>query len=244
MTNACAKTQSADQSENATRSQRALVFDFDGLIVDTEWVTYEVWRAFYREHDAELTIADWLRAVGHVGNYDPRHHLEALIGKSLDWCVLDEKLNGTIREAVASLSPMPGVRELMIEARAEGWRVGVASNSDRGWVLGGLERLGLVALVDAVRTRDDVVRHKPYPDVYLAVLDAMDADARRSIAFEDSAPGAEAARAAGLHVIAIPNMLTKHQDIPHAHQLYDSIEQFSLPSCQNSDWHCRQIEMS
>lgn len=209
-------------------SHRALIFDYDGLIVDTESSTYEVWRQLYREHGAELTIPDWLQAVGHVDHFDPRSHLETLTGRTLDWPQLDEQIAQSLRHAVAKLPPLPGVVTLMQAARTTGWRIGVASNSDTTWVLGGLDRLGLSSLVEAVRTRDDVSRHKPHPDVYLAVLAALDADPARSIAFEDSAPGAEAARAAGLHVIAVPNQLTSHLPIPHAHEFLASLSDFQL----------------
>ncbi len=214
----------------ASKRNRALVFDFDGLIVDTERATYEVWRALYREYNAELTVTDWLQAVGHVGNFDPRHHLNQTLGRALDWQSLNHRIEHNIQASISQLAPLPGVYDLMVNARESGWKIGVASNSDLSWVGSGLARLDLAHLVHTVRTRDDVTRHKPHPDVYLAVMEALDADPSSSIAFEDSAPGAEAARAAGLYVIAVPNSLTRHMPIPCAHETLTSLEHFQLPA--------------
>ncbi len=204
-------------------ANRALIFDFDGLICDTEWPTFVVWRDLYARFGAELTLDTWLLAVGSVNGLDPRSHLESLIGRSLDWGPLDRETAREITNEVAKLTPLPGVLELMQEGRAGGWKVGVASNSSTDWVLGGLDRLGLLPRIDVVRTREDVAQPKPAPDVYLAVLAALGADADVSLAFEDSAPGVASAKAAGLYVTAVPNALTRHHDLSLADQCVASL---------------------
>ena len=106
----------------------------------------------------------------------------------------------------------------------------MASNSDAAWVTRGLERVGLRERFGAVRTRDDVSRPKPAPDVYFAALAAMGAAPADSVAIEDSQPGVAAAKAAGLYVVAVPNELTRLQDLSLADEIIPTLEGYRLPS--------------
>lgn len=207
---------------------RALIFDFDGLTLDTESATFAVWRSVYRREGVELTLPTWLQAVGHVGNFDPHAHLEEMTGRRHDHAALDAEIRALLERAVADLPPMPGVEALMRVGREMGWRIGVASNSDSAWVRGGLAASGLAPLVEAVCTRDDVANPKPAPDVYRAVLAALDAAPESSIAFEDSRPGVLAAKAAGLHVVAVPNTLTRHSDLSPADERLATLVDYQL----------------
>lgn len=208
---------------------RALIFDFDGLIVDSETPAYEAWRELYEREGVHLAVADWLNAVGYVDGFDPRNHLEKVTGRSFDWPSLDLEVNARARELVWASPPLPGVVALLEAARAAGWRLGVASNSSADWVLPGLERLGLRPYFAVVRTVDTVARPKPQPDVYLGALaDLGLLTATGSLAFEDSAPGVRAAKAAGLYVVAVPNALTRHQDLSPADEIRESLEGFRL----------------
>lgn len=212
---------------------RALIFDFDGLMVDSETPVFHAWQGIYQAHGVELTLAEWLRAVGYVHGFDPRRRLTELTGRTdLDWRVLDDKLDRRVEELMAGQGALPGVEALLRTGAAAGWRLGVASNSTQDWVVPGLERLGVRALVHTVRTRETVPRPKPAPDVYLAALHDLagpDADPAASVAFEDSQPGVEAAAAAGLHVVAVPSALTRHQDLSRAHEILPTLAGYRLP---------------
>lgn len=214
---------------------RALIFDFDGLLVDTENPVFDAWREIYRAHGAELTLTEWLRAVGYVHGFDPRRRLEELTGwrSDLDWVEIEAELDRLVDARMIVQGPLPGVMDLLRAGAAAGWRLGVASNSTPDWVLPGLERLGIRGYFGTVRTRVGVARPKPAPDVYLAAVHDLlgpDADpAAGSIAFEDSQPGVEAAAAAGLRVVAVPSALTRHQDLSRAHEVVASLEGYVLP---------------
>jgi beta-phosphoglucomutase-like phosphatase (HAD superfamily) len=108
------------------------------------------------------------------------------------------------------------VREYVADAKRLGLRLAVASSSSRAWVLGHLERLHLHAEWDAVRTRDDVARTKPAPDLYLAAVEALGVAPREAVAFEDSMNGIAAAKDAGLWCVAVPNALTAGMDLSRA----------------------------
>jgi len=120
------------------------------------------------------------------------------------------------------------VRDYVADAKRMGLLLAVASSSSRAWVLGHLERLGLGAQWDAVRTRDDVARTKPAPDLYLAAVEALCVDPTEAVAFEDSVNGIAAAKAAGLLCVAVPNALTAGMDLSQADVKLDSLAETPL----------------
>ena len=210
-------------------SKRALVFDYDGLIVDSELPEYLCWQRVFEAHGQALSLQDWLPIVGGAVIVDLRKELEGRLGRPLDWARLDPERAAHYRSIFDRQPVLPGVRELFQAGRDAGWAIGVASNSTLDWVGPGLERFGLRGYVGSLRARDTARRPKPHPDPYLEVLAELGADPAQSYAFEDSATGVAAARAAGLTVVAVPNTLTRHQDLGAAHMKLDSLEQFRLP---------------
>ena len=209
---------------------RALILDFDGLMVDTEMAEFVAWQELYERQGARLEVADWLGAVGYVNGFDPRAHLEKLLGRALDWPALEPPRLARARTYAAALPALPGVADLIAAGERLGYRLGVASNSDAAWVGGGLSRLGLRECFATVRTRETVHRYKPFPDVYLGALADLGAAAAGSLAFEDSQPGIEAAKAAGLYVVAVPHVLTRHQDLSQADEIRDTLAGYRLPT--------------
>jgi putative hydrolase of the HAD superfamily len=107
-------------------------------------------------------------------------------------------------------------------------RLGIASNSERAWVTGHLSRLGLLEAIDQIRCYDDVLHPKPYPDSYLAVLEALGVTAGQAVAFEDSPVGVAAAKTAGLLCVAVPNSVTKNLAFPGADLVISSLAGVSL----------------
>ena len=196
---------------------RALVFDFDGLILETETPAYETWAEIYREHDHELPPDRWFDYIGREGGFfDAADHLAALVGEGFDREAARKRRDARKTELIAALDVMVGVREYVGDAKRFGLRLAVASSSSRKWVLGHLERLRLHTEWDAVLTRDDVARTKPAPDLYLAAVKALGVAPQEAVAFEDSANGIAAAKAAGLLCVAVPNALTAAMDLSRA----------------------------
>jgi HAD superfamily hydrolase (TIGR01509 family) len=211
---------------------RALILDFDGLMVDSEMPEYLAWKEIYAREGAHLRVEDWLNAVGYVNGFDPQAHLEKLTGQTFDWLTLETWRAGRLVELRAAMGreTLPGVRALIDQAEQWGYRLGVASNSTDDWVLSGLDRIGLRGRFLTVRTRDSVLLPKPAPDVYLGALSDLGASAAGSLAFEDSEPGVTAAKAAGLYVVAVPNELTRLQDLSLADEIVSSLEGFRMPA--------------
>lgn len=209
---------------------RALVFDFDGLILETETPAYESWAEIFREHGHELPLDRWHDYVGSDAGFDPAGHLAALVGEGFDRDATQKRRDARKNELVEALEVMVGVHDYIADARRLGLHLGVASSSSRGWVLGHLQRLGIEAHWDVVRCREDVARTKPAPDLYLAAVDALGVAPSEAVAFEDSANGIAAAKDAGLRCVAVPNALTAGMDLSRADVRLVSLAETPLES--------------
>ena len=152
---------------------KALVFDFDGLILDTEEPIYRSWLEVYQAHGEELPFDRWIQIVGSSNAaFDPRGHLEERLGRPLAQEVVDRRIQRRT-ELVLAQPLLPGVLELVDSARSMGLKLGVASSSTREWVTGHLGRLDILDRFDCLRCRDDVTRVKPAPDLYVSILECL-----------------------------------------------------------------------
>lgn len=203
---------------------QALVFDFDGLILDTETSEYETVAAEFAAHGLELPLELWQQIVGRADNPHWLERLEGELGRALpDRQVVLERRRAAHRERIAAQAVLDGVVELLDEAVRRGVPVAVASSSPVDWVDPHLERLALRHHFAVVRCRDHVERGKPWPDLYLAAVDAVGASPERSVALEDSHNGSRAAKAAGLWCVVVPNGITAGQDFSHVDLVLPSL---------------------
>jgi HAD superfamily hydrolase (TIGR01509 family) len=207
---------------------RAIVFDFDGLILDTEEPVYRSWLEVYQAHGEELPFERWVQIVGSTTTgFHPQHHLEERLGRALPKEVLERRI-GRRTELVLAQKLLPGVVSHIDHAKAMGLKVGVASSSTVEWVRGHLARLGILEQFDCLRCRDDVAHAKPEPDLYVAVLDCLGVAASDAFAIEDSPNGVMAAKRAGLRCVAIPNSITAKLDLSGADVLLGSLAEITL----------------
>jgi HAD superfamily hydrolase (TIGR01509 family) len=211
---------------------RALVFDYDGLIADTEAPEFQAWSEVWSAHGHELTLHEWSAAIGTVDGFDPLHELGARVGPSFDRDAANDRRRTRHRELMEGLAPLPGVVELLRAAHAAGLKTAVASSSPPWWVQQGLEGFGLVDAFAAVRAYDGTRPAKPAPDLYLAACDAVGVAPRDAVAFEDSPNGIAAAKAAGLWCVAVPHDLTRHLDLSAADVVVDSLAEVTLEDLQ------------
>jgi HAD superfamily hydrolase (TIGR01509 family) len=212
-----------------SKALRAIVFDFDGLILDTEWSVYQAISEIYSDHGHELDLEWWRTIVGTVGGGDWSQRLEALVGTPLDHDALNDLSVQLHHDFADTLQPLPGVADLIDAAHADGVRLAVASSSMTRWLERHLTRLGLHGRFDALCGRDAAGgRAKPDPDVYLAALDAIDVPAGQAVAIEDSPHGITAAKAAGLACVGVPNRITAPGDFGAADLVVDSLASLTL----------------
>jgi HAD superfamily hydrolase (TIGR01509 family) len=195
---------------------RALILDFDGLVLDTETPIFEAWRAAYRRRGQELRLAEWQHALGTHGGFDPFAHLATLLGAPVEREALLQEVQAQNRVACEAQPLLPGVEALLLAAREAGLQTAVASSSTRAWVDGWLVRHGIRDLFQALCGREDVARVKPAPDLFLLAARLLDVPPAGCVVFEDSPNGLRAARAAGMRVVAVPNALTRELPLPES----------------------------
>jgi HAD superfamily hydrolase (TIGR01509 family) len=207
---------------------RALLFDFDGLILDTETPEVNVWKSIYAEHGFRYPADLWAQNIGmwpHDSGFDPARHLRELTQDSPD----EEALRARHRkESDVLIEGEPvgeGVSEYLAAARQRGLKLGIVSSSWRQWVEGHLARLGLLSRFDCIVTSDFVARGrtKPNPDLYMKALEVLGLRANEAIAFEDSPHGLKAARAAGIFAVGVPNPATAQLDLSQANVVVKSL---------------------
>ncbi|HEX2749513.1 MAG TPA: HAD-IA family hydrolase [Verrucomicrobiales bacterium] len=208
---------------------RALIFDFDGLIVDTESAIYEAWRELYLDHGHDLPLPVYVQCVGSTfSQYDPMAALESLTGKPVNWDDVLPRKDARIRELQRELDTLPGIRPLLLEAASRGIPCAIASSSQRTHVQGWLERTGILDAFTLIRTRDDVERAKPAPDLFLAAAHGLGLSPAETLILEDSANGLRAARAAGAPCVIVPSPVTRGSDFTGAHAVIDTLGNMSL----------------
>jgi HAD superfamily hydrolase (TIGR01509 family) len=197
----------------------AVIFDFDGVVLDSETPEYESHRRLYEQSGVELTIAEWCGAIGlWTDNHDERR-FEALCVRSASPPARDvyHEQRRRIFAALVPAEPMRGIRDLLIALGDAGVPAAIASTSPAHWVVPAAERIGVRPLFRAIVTGEQVALRKPAPDVYLEAARRLGVDPAEAVAIEDSGPGIAAARAAGMTTIAIPHWLTATHDLSGAH---------------------------
>lgn len=204
---------------------RALIFDFDGLILDTETPLIDAYAEVHARHGIAFDRALFIRSVG-VATYsfDPWHGF----APHTDRAALELERTAAKKDLLLRQPILPGVVDVIDSARTAGLRIGLASNSEHSWVEPHLQRLGLFSRFDFLACREDAHSPKPEPDLYHLVLTRFGLRGHQAIAFEDSHTGSLAAKRAHCHVVAIPNESTAHHDFTHTDLVLPSLAHTTL----------------
>lgn len=204
---------------------RALVFDFDGLILDTETPLIDAYAAVHARHNVPFDRALFIRSVGAASySFDPWHGF----APHKDRAALELERRAQKDDLLLRQPILPGIVELIAAARAAGLRIGLASNSEHDWVEPHLQRLGLFRHFDFLACREDAPSPKPEPDLYRLVLNRFGLRGHEAIALEDSHTGSLAAKRANLWAVAVPNESTAHHDFGHVDLRVTSLAEVSL----------------
>lgn len=206
------------------RKPGGIIFDFDGVLVDTEWAIYQSWVHLYAREGQEISIATYAPCLGAgYSHWDPAAHLEKLTGKSYDWDVETPARQAMLEADLERMGLMAGALELLDWCQSQGIALTVASSSSRRWVQGWLEKLGIYARFAGVFTRTDGYPVKPDPALFLAAQQCMGLSREECLIIEDSENGTIAARNAGIPCVAIPNRMTASCDFSRAAFRADSL---------------------
>lgn len=211
-----------------TSSIALIIFDFDGLILDTETPEFEAWQEFYAQYGVSLSLDAWADCIGQrAGVFDPVGHLEELLG-----CAVAADLRERHRERFHKLvhaEPLrPGILQYLDDADRLGVTLAVASSASRDWVYGHLQRHGIDHRFACILTVEDVTHAKPHPELFLRVLERLNVPAHRSVVLEDSPNGLLAANRAGIFAVAVPNSVTAPLPMGHADLVIPSLAEVPL----------------
>lgn len=209
---------------------KALLFDFDGLLMDTESTEVQIWRNIYGGYGADFPLDTWVhKVVGSTdANFDAAANLAAVTGRTLDLPAIRRQARSLRLELQSRLPALPGVHAILPSARSLGLRQAIVSSSPHWWVDGYLRQLQITDFFESVICREDAAQVKPAPDLYLKALERLGLPAEEGLAFEDSPNGVLAARRAGLRVVGVPNPVTAQAGRLEADLVLSSLEEFPL----------------
>jgi HAD superfamily hydrolase (TIGR01509 family) len=207
---------------------KALVFDFDGTILDTETQHYNAFQEMYKEYGSDLPLEVWGECIGTHSNFNPYEYLEKKIKKKLNHEDLRLKKTDRALALIKEQKPLPGIENYLKAAKELDLKIGLASSSSRDWVLEHLERIGLDQYFEVIKTADDVDKVKPDPGLYIKAVEELGVKPEEAIAFEDSVNGSVAAKKAGLYCVAIPNPVTRHMQFDDVNHQLESLAELEL----------------
>lgn len=228
LSNGCNEMEREDSLQANTK---AVIFDFDGLLVDTETCMYEAWEALLSSYQVSVSQ---LQVAGLVGCSAPATDLYNLYRHASGLSISNEEIVEQVLriayQRIETITEREGVLDYLQQARKLGFNIALATSSEQSHYLPILERLQLTHFFDHFVGAEDIVkeRRKPQPDVYLQALSLLGVSASQAIAFEDSPPGVTAARAAGIRTVAVSNTLTRHLDLSEADVVLSSMTDMPL----------------
>jgi putative hydrolase of the HAD superfamily len=187
----------------------AIIFDFDGLIIDTETVWYEAYKEVLKGYDIDLPLEDFSKVIGTHGGvlYD---FINQNLKQPVDIAVIKQAAADAFQSKIGKPVLREGVLDYLKAAEMLGLKIALASSSSREWVVGFLEQLNILSYFEVIRTKEDVTEVKPNPELYQRAMEGLGVQPAETIAFEDSLNGLRAARAAGLHCVIVPNDVTSN----------------------------------
>lgn len=208
---------------------KALLFDFDGIIIDTEWPIYQTYQQLYRMSGHVLELETYVRCIGSdFQDFSPQSHLEELTGKKFDWERINTQRQRHIESEIEKLDALPGIRDSIKYAQKNEIRLAVVSSSSHNWVDRWLQKLSLFEDFETIVCRGDAEKIKPAPDLFQEALRRFDIAPEEALVIEDSHNGLLAAKAAQIPSVAIPNRITAGIDFSIANTVLVSAKH--LPS--------------
>lgn len=205
-------------------SLRVVLFDFDGILVDTEWAIYQAWCRCFEAEGCDLPLSLYTRCIGSdFATWSPKTYLEELTGKTFDWEALDRERQQEIVHELSDEGLMDGVHDLIDVLRTREISLGVVSSSSHHWVDGWLDQLDIRQHFDHVVCRGDAPRIKPAPDLWLEAARRFAMPPGHCLAIEDSHNGLISAQEAGMPVWVVPNRVTSVLDFSAAQARFDTL---------------------
>lgn len=208
---------------------RAIIFDFDGTIIDTETAWYVAFRDAYQKHGVDLTLEQYSQCIGtSLHSFNPYEYLKTDLNLPIDLAEFRKSVQDHHSRLMELEELRPGITQWLQAAKKHGLKIGLATSSTRAWIEPFLDRLDIRAYFECVKTADDVEQVKPDPALYEQALTCLGVAAHETIAIEDSPNGSEAALRAGLYCVLVPNAITKFLTFKEVHHTSDSLEHVNI----------------
>lgn len=214
--------------ESLAEHVRAIVFDFDGLLMDTESTMLRSWQWEWEQWGLTLDTGSFFANHGGDVTEERCAALAAAAGPGFDLAASQQRRRAYRDKLHEDLDLAPGMREWLAEAKGMGLRLALASGSGREWLTMHLDRVGVTDAFEVITSGDEVPRTKPAPDVYRLALGRLSLPGAAAVAAEDTAHGVTAAQAAGLRCIAIPNPFVAPERVRHADLVLSSASECTL----------------
>ncbi|MCK4316485.1 MAG: HAD family phosphatase, partial [Anaerolineae bacterium] len=209
-------------------SPRAIIFDLDGLMVDSEPLAQWAWNRVLARYGHRLDSQTMLDILGLRVVDSARLICERFRLPTSPQQAADERDRLFLDAVPTRLRPCPGLYPLLDELAERGLPLGIATSGHRRYVTLALGTLAIESFFQAIATGDEVARGKPAPDVYLLAAARLGVPPARCLALEDAPLGGAAARAAGMVCVAVPNEWTASLDFPGAYRVFSSLSEVRM----------------
>lgn len=207
---------------------KGVIFDFDGLIVDTETTWYEAFKeVFWENHQTNLDLIGYSQCIG-TGNDVLYRYFRELAGDSINCELIEEYAEVRYKDKMQDPVLREGVQEYLDEAKQSNMRIALASSSSMQWVHTYLEQLQILDYFEIINTKDDVRKVKPDPELYNKTLMDLGLSPKETIVFEDSRNGLSAAKQAGIRCVIVPNNVTRNLEFKDFDARIDSMGDITL----------------
>lgn len=206
--------------------KKAVIFDFDGTIIDTESAWFDIYQEILKEqHGFDLTLEEFVKIVGSEDGalFD---FIDSSLEVPVDRTTFHDQVNERFETIREQLALREGFLETADKLKEQGILMAVASSSDRNWIEGFLKQYGLLEYFPIIVSADDVSKVKPDPEIYEVTLKRLGVTADEALAVEDSYNGSIAAISAGIHTLIIPNDVTRSLSFHEKGQLIESFSDF------------------
>jgi len=208
---------------------QAVIFDMDGVIIDSEPIHYKVNQELYKKMEIEITEDEYNGFIG-ISNSDHWSYLKekhSLVEDIEDLVARQNK--GNIEHLKASdQEAIPGVVSLLEELKDKGVKIGLASSSSLEYIKAVTEKFAIKDYFLVMVSGENMDRGKPYPDIFLHAADKLNVDVANCVVIEDSKNGIKAARTAGMKCIGFINPNSGNQDMTLADTMVDSMEKITI----------------
>lgn len=208
---------------------KGIVFDFDGLIIDTETIWFEAFKETMHDlYQAVVTLENYAKCIG-TSEDVLYSYLQELVLENFNKMQIRELAHTKYNEKMTEPTLRDGVIDYLKEAKLLGLKIGLASSSSREWVHRYLRKCGIEDFFETIKVKEDVEKVKPDPALYREAVKALNLNPNEVIAFEDSKNGATAALQAGLFCIIVPNSVTNKLLFEGHHARIASMSEKTLP---------------